>query len=166
MVTVSGTFDDFVGLLDYPMFVVTTRAGDTNAGCLVGFATQSSIDPPTFLVGISRPNHTFSVAREATHLAVHVLAPEQRALARLFGSETGAAVNKFDRCQWHSGPQGLPILDAAAAWFVGLIERRFDMGDHVGHLLTPVAISADPAGSADALMSYADVKELTPGHDA
>jgi flavin reductase (DIM6/NTAB) family NADH-FMN oxidoreductase RutF len=164
MVDVSGTFADFVGLLDYPMFVVTTRAAGRNAGCLVGFATQSSIDPPTFLVGISRLNHTFSVAREATHLVVHVLAREQLGLARLFGAETGETVDKFERCQWHSGPEGLPILDAATAWFVGLIGRRFDMGDHVGQLLTPIAVGG-PVGSA-AVMSYADVKELKPGHDA
>lgn len=162
----TATFDDFVGLLDYPMFVVTTRADSANAGCLVGFATQSSIDPPTFLVGISRANHTFSVAQKATHLAVHVLGREHLALARLFGSETGETVNKFDRCQWHSGPQGLPILDAASAWFVGLVERRFDTGDHVGHLLTPVSAGVRTPTHADELIAYADVKELTPGHDA
>jgi flavin reductase (DIM6/NTAB) family NADH-FMN oxidoreductase RutF len=35
-------FEKLVSLLDYPMFVVTTRAGDEPAGCLVGFATQVS----------------------------------------------------------------------------------------------------------------------------
>ena len=44
-------FEKLVSLLDYPMFVVTTRAGDESAGCLVGFASQVSIRPPRFLVG-------------------------------------------------------------------------------------------------------------------
>ena len=52
-----------VSLLDYPMFVVTTRAGDEPAGCLVGFASQVSIRPPRFLVGLSKRNHTYRVAR-------------------------------------------------------------------------------------------------------
>ena len=47
-------FEELVALLNYPMFVVTTQANDTAAGCLVGFASQTSIHPPRFLVGISR----------------------------------------------------------------------------------------------------------------
>ena len=51
-------FDKIAGLLDYPMFVVTTRVGDRRAGCLVGFTSQG-----------------------ATHLAVHLLSREHRELA-------------------------------------------------------------------------------------
>jgi len=159
----SYAFDDFVGLLDYPVFVVTARAGDDIAGCLVGFATQASIDPSTFLVGISTENHTYSVAREATHLAVHLLSREQIALAQLFGGETGDNIDKFARCKWHHGPQRLPIIDAAPAWFVGTIIDRFAMGDHVGHLLAP--LEGDAHDHPGALMSYADVRTLEPGHN-
>ena len=47
------TFNALASELDYPMFVVTTAAGGAPAGCLVGFATQCSIDPPRFLVCLS-----------------------------------------------------------------------------------------------------------------
>jgi flavin reductase (DIM6/NTAB) family NADH-FMN oxidoreductase RutF len=33
-------FDELVCLLNYPMFIVTTRAGDELAGCLVGFTSR------------------------------------------------------------------------------------------------------------------------------
>jgi len=55
-------FEKLVSLLDYPMFVVTTRVDDEWAGCLVGFTSQVSIRPPRFLVGLSKRNHTFRVA--------------------------------------------------------------------------------------------------------
>ena len=55
-------FEQLVALLNYPMFVVTTEVGGTPAGCLVGFASQASIHPPRFLVGLSTKNHTFRVA--------------------------------------------------------------------------------------------------------
>jgi flavin reductase (DIM6/NTAB) family NADH-FMN oxidoreductase RutF len=71
--TGSEAFDRLVGLLDYPMFVVTTRAGDQLGGCLVGFTSQVSIRASRFLVGLSKRNHTYRVARRATHLAVHLL---------------------------------------------------------------------------------------------
>ena len=33
-------FEKLVALLNYPMFVVTTQANGTTAGCVVGFACQ------------------------------------------------------------------------------------------------------------------------------
>jgi len=159
----SEPFETMVSELDYPMFVVTTRAG-TPAGCLVGFASQASIDPPRFLVGLSRRNATFRAAQGASHLAVHLLSRENVDLARLFGSETGDRTDKFARCAWHDGPAGIPILDDAAAWFVGEIRDRFDLGDHVGHLLEPVAGQASVG--IQQWVSFADVRDVEPGHPA
>jgi flavin reductase (DIM6/NTAB) family NADH-FMN oxidoreductase RutF len=169
MTTESGTqaFERLVATLDYPMFVVTTRAVGIDgppAGCLVGFAGQTSIHPPRFLIGLSRVNHTYRVAEQATHLAVHVLARRHRRVAELFGGETGDRIDKFERCAWRPGPENLPILDDASAWFVGLIVNRFDLGDHVGHLLDPVA-GTSPEGFDDWL-SFSDLRDLEPGHQA
>ena len=91
-------FDRLMSLLDYPMFVVTTRAGDELSGCLVGFATQVSIQPSRFLVGLSKRNHTYRIASRADHLAVHLVPRTHAEIARLFGGETGDRVDKFERC--------------------------------------------------------------------
>lgn len=157
-------FEKLVSLLDYPMYVVTTRAGDESAGCLVGFSSQVSIYPPRFMVGLSKRNHTYRVAENAEHLAVHLIARRHCELARLFGSETGDHIDKFARCAWHSGPNGLPILDDAAGWFAGAILNRYDVGDHVGFLLEPVAGSSPD--KFDQLVTFSDVRDLEPGHDA
>ena len=82
-------FEKLVALLDYPMFVVTTRTGSEQAGCLVGFASQVSIHPPRFLAGLSKLNHTYRVANGASHLAVHLIERRHGELARLYGSVTG-----------------------------------------------------------------------------
>ena len=170
MTTPIGTdaFQHVAALLDYPVFVVTTRAGDRRAGCLVGFAGQASIDPPRFLVGLSKRNHTYRVAQDASHLAVHLLSRQHRDLALLFGGETGDRVDKFARCSWQDGPAGLPILTGAAAWFAGRVLERFDLGDHVGHLIEPVDGDAPAALTilVTGLLTYADVKDLEPGHKA
>lgn len=162
----SGTdsFERLVGLLDYPMFIVTTQTQGSPAGCLVGFASQASIQPPRFIVGLSKRNHTYRAARDSDHLAVHLLSHRHRDLARLFGGQTGDRINKFDRCSWHSGPAQMPILDDAVAWFVGKTLSRIDVGDHVGYLLEPVAGQAPDR--VDDLITYVDVADLVPGHDA
>jgi flavin reductase (DIM6/NTAB) family NADH-FMN oxidoreductase RutF len=157
-------FEKLVALLNYPMFVVTTQANGTTAGCLVGFACQASIRPPRFLVGLSTQNHTFRVAADATYLAVHVFDIEHIDVAELFGSQTGDLTNKFDHCRWHRGPAQLPILDDAAAWFVGKILDRFSLGDHVGHLLQP--LDGDPPDALEQWVSFGDVRSLEPGHEA
>jgi flavin reductase (DIM6/NTAB) family NADH-FMN oxidoreductase RutF len=157
-------FDKLVALLNYPMYVVTTHADGTPAGCLVGFASQTSIHPPRFLVGLSQRNHTFRIARAASHLAVHVFDREHLDVVELFGGQTSDKVDKFDRCSWHRGPEEVPILDDAAAWFIGEILERFSLGDHVGHLLAPVGGS--PPQKLKTWVSFGDVRELQPGHEA
>jgi flavin reductase (DIM6/NTAB) family NADH-FMN oxidoreductase RutF len=158
------SFDRLIDLLDTTMFVVTTEADGEPSGCLVGFATQASIHPPRFLAGISRTNQTCRVAARSDFLAVHVVQRRHIDLARLFGGETGDQVDKFDLCSWRNGPQGMPILDDAAAWFVGKTLERIDLGDHIGYLLEPVA-GAVPGPLGD-LVSLTDVADLAPGHKA
>ncbi len=157
-------WDKVAGLLDYPMFVVTTIGGTTRAGCLVGFATQASIHPPRFLVGISDKNHTYRVVVESSRLAVHVLGRSDLALASLFGEQTGDDVDKFAECRWHEGPDGVPILDDAAAWFSGPILSRDRVGDHVAHLIeVDAAEILQPEGE---LLKFSSVRDFSPGHEA
>lgn len=91
-------FDGFVSSLDYPMLIVTTVGGGERAGCLVGFATQCSIDPPRFLVCVSENNRTYRVLRRAETMVVHLVPEDALQLAELFGGETGDEEDKFARC--------------------------------------------------------------------
>lgn len=158
------TFERFVRQLDYTMYVITTRTDAGPAGCLVGFAGEVSIRPPRFLAGLSIRNHTFRVAQHASYLAVHTVSRRDIGLVELFGGRTGDLVEKFDLCDWHAGPYGMPILDDAAGWFVGRIHQRFVLGDHVGHLLAPVV--GQVPHPDDPLVSLSDVRDLPPGHEA
>jgi flavin reductase (DIM6/NTAB) family NADH-FMN oxidoreductase RutF len=148
---VNEPFEDLMAMLDYPALVVTTQAAGQPAGCLVSFTTQTSVEPPRFLVGVAKSSHTFGVASRAQHLAVHVLSRRHRALAELFGGQTGHQINKFDRCSWRAGPQGMPMLDDAIAWFVGRTVNWIDTGDHVAYLLEPVATWAPESSDEDPL---------------
>ncbi|MEW1923083.1 flavin reductase family protein [Streptomyces sp. NPDC088360] len=160
MVSVEG----FTDRLDYPMYVVTTAAADgVPSGCLVGFASQCSLNPPRFVVWLSQMNHTYQVANRASFLGVHLLRRDQHQLARLFGGECGDRVDKFARVQWQPSKDGVPILTEACAWWVGRVERKADWGDHMGFHLTPVESGADSTPHAP-LLRLSDVTDLTPGH--
>jgi flavin reductase (DIM6/NTAB) family NADH-FMN oxidoreductase RutF len=160
----SDAFSDVAALLNYPMYVVTTVAGDEASGCLVGFATQASIGPPRFLIGISDKNHTYEVARSAERLVVHVLSTDRLDLAELFGEATGDEVDKFSRCDWQPGPGGVPVLDDAAAWFSGPILDIHRLGDHVGFLIEPD--SGDVRDRDGKTVMFRDVEGMDAGHEA
>jgi len=159
----AATFNKLVGNLEYPMFIVTARAGDEPLGCLIGFATQMSIDPPRFAVGLSHNNRTFRRGREADLLGVHCVPAGAEALAELFGGETGDEVDKFARCAWHAGPGAVPILDDCPNWFVGRVVWRADAGDHDAFLLEPIAAEA---GSDEDEFTFHRAKRIEPGHAA
>jgi flavin reductase (DIM6/NTAB) family NADH-FMN oxidoreductase RutF len=151
-----------LGELDYPMFIVTALADGERAGCLVGFATQCSIDPLRFIVCLSDKNRTFRVARDASVLVVHVVPEGATELAELFGSETGDEADKFARCAWTPGPGGTPVLDDCGNWFAGRVLQRIDVGDHWAFLLEPVRDRDDPGERA---FMFRDAQWIEPGHE-
>jgi flavin reductase (DIM6/NTAB) family NADH-FMN oxidoreductase RutF len=157
------TFNSLVGELDYPMFIVTACAGGERSGCLVGFATQTSIDPARFLVCLSHENRTYRVGRAAELLGVHFVPAQEEALAELFGGETGDEVDKFARCEWRPGPGGTPLLAACPNRFVGRVLERLDAGDHDAFLLEPVAAEHGTAGGE---FTFHRAKRIEPGHEA
>jgi flavin reductase (DIM6/NTAB) family NADH-FMN oxidoreductase RutF len=152
---------ELLGAIDRTMWILTVADGGQRSGCLMGFATQSSLEPPRFLACVSRANHTFALAVGAEHVAVHA-APDEAdlALARLFGEETGDEIDKFARCEWHEGPEGQPILIACPAWFVGRVIARHDLGDHVGLLLDPVAVR----GRLTDVLTFERAQDLDAAH--
>ncbi|OPG09099.1 flavin oxidoreductase [Streptomyces sp. GKU 895] len=147
------------------MYVVTAQADGEKAGCLVGFASQCSIQPARFMVWLSKANRTYRVAERTDRLAVHLLHRSQDHLARLFGGETGDHTDKFTQVPWHAAPGGPPVLDEAPAWFIGHVESRIDGGDHVGFLLIPEATEG-PVGSRTPVLTLSDTHDIDPGHPA
>lgn len=156
-------FSELVGELDYPMMIVTAIGGGEKAGCLVGFATQCSIDPPRFAVWLSRNNHTFRVAQEADVLTVHFLSSDNRPLAALFGGETGDEVDKFARCRWRAGSGGVPLLEDCARWFTGRVIEQVPTEDHVGFLLEPLQSAMGPWPGQ---LGFQSARNISPGHEA
>jgi flavin reductase (DIM6/NTAB) family NADH-FMN oxidoreductase RutF len=148
--------------LDYPMFIVTLAVEGERGGCLVGFTTQCSIDPPRFLVCLSEQNRTFALAQRAESLVVHMVPRDAADLAELFGGETGDEVDKFELCDWTPGPGGAPVLDRCENWFAGRVLERFDVGDHMAFLLDPFEAHSD---GGERQLDFHRAKRIEPGHE-
>jgi flavin reductase (DIM6/NTAB) family NADH-FMN oxidoreductase RutF len=155
-------FDGIMSSLDIPLIVVTTATGQERAGCLVGFHAQSSIAPAQYSVWLSKANHTYRVARRATHLAVHFLTAADLGLAERFGTLTGDSTNKFAGLPVRQGPGGVPVLQHCPHWLVGIYTALLDEGgDHVCVVTEPIA--AGTRGPFEPLR-LSQAAHLAPGH--
>jgi flavin reductase (DIM6/NTAB) family NADH-FMN oxidoreductase RutF len=156
-------FHALVSTIDYPMFIVTAASKQARSGCLVGFVTQASIDPPRVAVLISKINHTYPVAMGSDELVVHFLGRHDRDLASLFGEATGDQIDKFAACEWDQTARGTPVLRGTRGWVAGPVLERLDAGDHVLHL---VGVDSARLQREDDQLGFQAVRELHPGHPA
>jgi flavin reductase (DIM6/NTAB) family NADH-FMN oxidoreductase RutF len=154
-------FDAIVADVNGPAYVVTTAAGAERDGCLVGFATQCSIDPPRFGVWLSKENRTYRIALSAATLVVHLLRQGDHDLAHLFGGETGDDVDKFEDVEWRPGRDGCPVL-ARCDWFAGSIIERVDTGDHVAFVLAPHGGECKRSGTRQ--LGMQEIGDIEAGH--
>ncbi len=154
----------FFDLVDYPYFVVTVRSPEGDmSGCLAGFVTQCSIDPPNFLVCISKANHTLSIAKRSPGMGLHLLGRDQVDVARLFGEQTGDLIDKFASVDWRLGATGAPLLVDAAVSMEGPVLGHFSVGDHEAFLVRGAcAVKGEHPG----LLSFRAAPHLRPGHPA
>jgi flavin reductase ActVB len=108
--------------------VLTLRGADgRDQGMTATAFTSLSLDPPLVLVCIG---HTASVAPAlsgATHVAIHVLAESQEALARRFAQKDA---DRFEGLATTRGIEGLPLIDGALARLQCRIAARHPGGDH------------------------------------
>ena len=108
--------------------VVTTKSDE---GVPRGFTANSfsSVSMEPALLSICVANSAFSAEafRSSGSFAINVLSYEQKGLSSLFASKDPS---KFEKCAWHDGRSGCPVLNEVAAWFDCSTERVIEAGDH------------------------------------
>ena len=109
--------------------VVTTVDAD---GKPYGFTANSfssvSLDPPLLLVCPSRFLSSFAQFESCAHFAVSVLSEGQEAVSNTFAGSKG---DRFAETAWSPDPQGVPIIDGAAAHFSCRSAQVIPAGDHI-----------------------------------
>lgn len=150
--------------LDAAAAIVTASAGGVEAGCLVGFHGQSSIDPLRWAVWISEANRTHRVITRAEIVVIHFLSLADRDLAELFGGTSGDDFDKFAMSDVSRRISGTPLLSRCPNVIIG---RRHDVvsldGDHTCVSIEPLAIRCSEPFSP---LCYRDIADIYPGHPA
>jgi flavin reductase (DIM6/NTAB) family NADH-FMN oxidoreductase RutF len=155
-------FNVIMAAADPGLVVVTTAEGREQAGCLVGFHSQSSIGPQRYCVWLSKANHTYRVALHASYLVIHFLTADDAALAHRFGALTGDSADKFAGLTVTEGPEGVPVLaDCPHRLVVRRTALLDEGGDHVCVVTEPV--TAHTSGPFEPLRP-SRVGRIEPGH--
>ncbi|HJQ44441.1 MAG TPA: flavin reductase family protein [Jatrophihabitantaceae bacterium] len=156
--------DRIVASIDPAMVVVTTAVPGERAGCLVGFHSQSAIDPARYAIWLSKANHTYRVGLRASHFAVHFLTVDDLRLAELFGTRTGDDGDKFADLDVADGPGGVPLLRACAN---RLVARRVALLDEGGdHVCVTTEVEESGSDAPFEPLRLSAVEHLTPGHES
>ena len=160
----STKFEDLMAQADPALAIVTVASETQMAGCVVGFHSQCSIEPPRYAVWLSKANLTYRVALFAESFAVHFLDGDDHDLAELFGGTTGDTVDKFAQCEWVADPGGAPLLTRCPNRMVLTRLTQLDDGsDHVCLIGGPVRADSTPRFRPLRLSASQDI---SPGHEA
>ena len=86
--------------IGYGLYVLTTRSGDVDNGCIVNTVTQLTSNPLRVAVTVNKCNLTHDLIKAAGVFNVSMLTTETpMTVFEHFGFQSGRTVNKFATCQ-------------------------------------------------------------------
>ena len=156
-------FEGLVGELEYPMFIVTARVGGEPLGCLVGFTTQASIDPPRFIACLSHQNRTYRARQGRARRSACTRCPPTRTTSRSCSAARPRTRRTSSRARRGTkGPRACRSSSAARTGSSAASWRATDAGDHDAFLLEPIAGSSTEEDE----FTFHRAKRIDPGHEA
>ncbi len=123
----SGEFRQAVGEFVTGVTVVTTLADNDPKGMTVNSFSSVSLEPPMVLWNVGRDAESYQYFMANDRFALHILHAGQRDLATLFATR---GADKFSSTPWHSGNNGIPLLDEFLVGLECQVSHRYPGGDH------------------------------------
>jgi len=96
-------------------------------GLTVSSFSPVSLHPPLVLWSLGQSSALLEIFKKNTHYAINVLREDQLDIALQFAQR---GVDRFTGIRQHTGKNGVPLLDAALAWFECKNRSQYPEGDH------------------------------------
>ena len=119
--------------LGYGLYVVTTRNGEKDNGCIVNTVMQVSSQPLLIAVGVHKQSYTCEMIRKSGRLNVNSLSEDTPfEVFELFGYQSGREVDKFEGRPSDRSENGCIVLSHHLKGFLSLVvEREIELGSHI-----------------------------------
>lgn len=116
--------------LSYGVYIVTSKSGARDVGCVANSAMQVTSSPATVAVSINRDNFTNSAIRESGRFALSIL-PESAdaALIGTFGFKSSRDTDKFESLETVE-KGGLRIVPSAVSYIVCRVIDTLETATH------------------------------------
>lgn len=122
--------------LSYGLFVLTTKLGEKDNGCITNTAIQVTTEPNQIAFAVNKANLTHDMLLESKVFNISILSEEATFdVFKRFGFQSGRDVDKFAdyerETQYKVAANGITyILDGTNAYISGNVTSTVDLGTH------------------------------------
>lgn len=121
------TFRGVMRKLAGSVTVITTEGQGSLHGFTATAVCSVCAEPPTILIVVNRSARTHPHIEKKGAFAVNILADHQVELANLFASKSS---EQFAKVNHAVSPNGVPVIQGAAAFIECQIKEQYDVGTH------------------------------------
>lgn len=123
--------DQILRTLTRELWIVTAAAEGRRGGLTATWVSATSIDPaqPLLLLGLAENHFTTELITASRQFAVHLLRPDQGAIAWDFARDSGRTRDKFEGHVCRMGSTGSPLLTDSLAWLEARVIADYSSGD-------------------------------------
>ena len=119
--------------LSYGLFVLTTKVGEKDNGCIINTGMQVTTNPNRILFAVNKDNYTHDMLLESKRFTLSVISEEAPfSLFQHFGFQSGRNVDKFEG--YPDAVRGenevMRPTKGVNAWISGWIVATTDLGTH------------------------------------
>ncbi len=144
--------------LTHGVYVIGVSAFNQKNAFTASWLMQSSFDPPLLALSINPAHKSYPLLTAGGFFSVNVLGKQQTDWVLHFG--TPLRENKLATVEWHEAGSGVPILDAALAWFECEVVGEFPSGDHI--LVLGKIVNSELLDSMGLPLEYHEVSAIDP----
>lgn len=154
--------------LSYGLFVLTTREGEKDNGCIINTGMQVTTDPNRIVFAVNKSNYTHDMLMKSKRFTLSVVSEEAEfSLFQHFGFQSGREVDKFDG--FADAVRGenevLRPTKGVNAWINGWVVSTVDLGSHTLFLADVVdgdVVSSAPSATYAYYQSHIKPKPQAP----
>ena len=135
--------------LSYGLFVLTTRLGEKDNGCIINTGIQVTTTPNRVAFAVNKDNYTHDLLLESKRFTLSVLSEEADfSLFQRFGFRSGRETDKFAGLAGvvRGENEVLRPTQGVNAWINGWVVSTVDLGTHT--LFLADVVDADVVSSA------------------
>lgn len=139
--------------LSYGLFVLTTKDGDKDNGCIINTAMQVTSSPNQLSICIDKSNCSHDTLIKSKNFTISVISQlADFELFKHFGFQSGKNVDKFDTFEnCKRGANGLYyVTEGTNAYFSVKVSKTIDLGSHtmfIGEITDMEVLSDSPSAT-------------------